>query len=319
MNSQAWVQLALKTLACNQKELALRLNVSPTQISKWKKDEHMSFDMQERFRQMVGIGDRHPSFILWAGSIEDGDKWEKLILYLAESAAESAETGYNTYLLQNETYHLCWHTFYVLREMGVKIPDTFPIELDINYDDDGADSDEYFDTLSNNTYSNLINSIFHALNNVYGFFAAYINDIVFDDALDLFETGFEIETCLMALAACKVDVDPALAPEFQNFKSQTLKDYRELLTLVKNKAFQAGIPLKAELLSMVHDNHEALGHYADREDLGLNENRLHPDFYMNELLCGMRIIHQVLPVIMKKLGIDENEFQLDTSKLHVGR
>ena len=35
---------------------------------------------------------------------------------------------------------------------------------------------------------------------------------------------------------------------------------------------------------------------------------------MNELLSGMRIIHQALPAIMKKLGI--NDFTLDDSNLH---
>jgi len=38
---------------------------------------------------------------------------------------------------------------------------------------------------------------------------------------------------------------------------------------------------------------------------------------MNELLQGMRIIHQVLPAIMKKLGMDEKDFALDRSKLYI--
>jgi transcriptional regulator with XRE-family HTH domain len=33
------IELALATLGSNQKELATRLGVSPTQISKWKKGE----------------------------------------------------------------------------------------------------------------------------------------------------------------------------------------------------------------------------------------------------------------------------------------
>ncbi len=40
--------------------------------------------------------------------------------------------------------------------------------------------------------------------------------------------------------------------------------------------------------------------------------------YMNELLVGMMVIHQVLPAIMKKLVIDEEEFRLDRSELGLG-
>ena len=39
MDSEAFVQLALAKLACSQRQLATRLGVSPTQISKWKQGE----------------------------------------------------------------------------------------------------------------------------------------------------------------------------------------------------------------------------------------------------------------------------------------
>lgn len=67
---------------------------------------------------------------------------------------------------------------------------------------------------------------------------------------------------------------------------------------------------------MVHSSHEELGLEAEQESLGINSSRVHPDIYMNELLCGMRAIHQALPAIMKKLGIDE-EFKLDTSEFRL--
>ena len=70
-------------------------------------------------------------------------------------------------------------------------------------------------------------------------------------------------------------------------------------------------------MGMVNDDHDSLGHTAEAEALGFNAARLHPDIYMNELLEGMRIIHQVLPAIMKKLGMDEKDFTLDRSELYI--
>jgi hypothetical protein len=118
----------------------------------------------------------------------------------------------------------------------------------------------------------------------------------------------------MELAASKIDADERIAMNFSKFRYEINKDYEKWLTTAKNSAFRAGIPLGAELLDLVHASHDEIGRDAERETLGFNTSRLHPDVYMNELLVGMRAIHQVLPAILKKLGI-EDEFQLDTSKL----
>jgi hypothetical protein len=70
-------------------------------------------------------------------------------------------------------------------------------------------------------------------------------------------------------------------------------------------------------MDMVNHDHDSLGQTAEAEAFGFNAARLHPDIYMNELLQGMRIIHQVLPAIMKKLGMDEKDFALDRSELYI--
>lgn len=127
-----------------------------------------------------------------------------------------------------------------------------------------------------------------------------------------------IEPCLIELAASKVeDIDEKFAPKFGEFRYRIRKQYTEWLTLVKDKSFRAGAPLRAELMDMVNDDHDSLGHTAEAEALGFNAGRLHPDIYMNELLQGMRIIHQALPAIMKKLGMDEKDFALDSSDLYI--
>lgn len=321
--SQAWVELALKTLSCNQKDLAQRVAVSQTQISKWKNGEHMSSDMEDKFRAIVKIGDKHPEFVLWSGSLDDTYKWDKLIHFLAEAARDSAETGYDTDPLQDDLGLLCVQVSDTLRNMGVEPPKAFPPELDPYFngvdgsgDDDDLDApDALWELLETNPYSAVIRAIFKSLNDVWGFYVAYVANMTDDDDESLFDTKENIEACLTDLAACKIQVDERFAPRIRTFRHRVMKDYQEWLTAIKVAAFRAGTPLRAELLDMVSHEHGELGHAAEAESFGFHASRLHPDIYMNELLVGMRIIHQVLPAILKKLGIDD--FKLDESDLHI--
>jgi len=319
--STALITLALKTLACSQKELAKRVGVSPTQISKWKNGEYMSADMQDVLGKLTGIGGRTPEFVCMAGSLEDAIKWEKLLCFLAQISAEGAETGYHTDRLEEESEAelLHAHTFSVLAEMGVKIPRPFPLELDFDYEGPDLSEDEAvasIDHLFEHPYVRIISDIYKSYTNVYGFFSAYVSNLL--DELDVYGSEAEnIEPELLALAAAKLDEVPSLAKNFQTFRRQTLRNYSAWLKLLKEKAFQAGLPLRAELMDLVYESHDAVGQEAEAESLGFNDSRLHPDIYMNELLVGMRTIHQVLPAILKKLGIDQ-EFQLDTSEILLG-
>jgi transcriptional regulator with XRE-family HTH domain len=311
MYSEALVQLSLETLGCTQKDLALKLGVSATQISKWKKGEHLSFEMEEKLRGISDIGDQNPEFIVWSGSRENAAKWERLIHFLADTAQSNGETGYDTDPLTDEHGLLCWHIFSVLQEMGVEIPKTFPAELDVNH---ATADEEDEEALYNNQLSSLIYKIFKAFTDVYGFYVAYVADLINDD-MELFDSpAGSIEPNLISLAATKIEVQPDIAPNFRTFKYKTEREFEEWLGLVKDRAFRIGAPLKAELLDLVYSSHDGLGHEAEAESLGFNSSRIHPDVYMNELLMGMRVIHQVLPAILKKLGI-EDEFQLGEKAL----
>jgi transcriptional regulator with XRE-family HTH domain len=311
------IELALSTLGCSQKELALKLKVSPTQISKWKKGEYMSSEMEDRLKELTKIGDHQPAVVLWAGSLKNAEKWEELFHRLAEVADDGSETGYDTYPLRDEMGLLSWSTIRTLTDMGVAPPKTFPKELDFKESDED-DGDEEWDPIYENPYSALVLKIYKSLTDVYGFYIAYVDELISDNDELLNTDADNIEPCLMELAASKVEgIDEKFAPKFGEFKYKVRKEYTEWLTLVKDKSFRAGAPIRAELMDMVNDDHDSLGHTAEAEALGFNAARLHPDIYMNELLTGMRALHQVLPAIMKKLGMDEKDFTLDRSQLYL--
>jgi transcriptional regulator with XRE-family HTH domain len=318
MSNSALIQLALSVLDCNQKELAQRLNVSPAQVSKWKNGDYMSYDMQAKLSGLIGIEDMDPDYVVQAGSVQDAQKWMRLLKFLAEWVAEDNESGYHAYLLEapEEETLLCWKTFNTLKEMGVDIPQRFPEELDFEYEDwiTSDESEKRLDELFSHSHVSVIIDIYKSYTDVYGFYAAYVSELIHE--LDLDDTSADgIESELLSLAASKLK-DPDIAKNFQAFKRRINNDYIEWLNLLKKRALEAGQPLRAELLDLVYGSHDSLGHNAEAESLGFNDTRLHPDIYMNELLIGMRVIHQVLPAILKKLGIEE-EFKLDASELHL--
>lgn len=313
MHSEPLIELALKTLSCSQKDLASQLGVSQTQITKWKKGEHMSNDMEEKLRTITNIGYEDPDFVLWAGSLEEVNKWHNLIRILADTADDSSETGFITPPLTDEPDILCWKTLRVLMEIGVDLPHNVPSELSFDYD--SSDEDQFHLLVDGNPYSRIIYDIFKAFTDVYGFYNAYIMELIFDDDLGLMNTEAEnIEPCLIELAVCKLEDNDELMPKLKEFRYRTLNNYRKWIEIVKDKAFRAGAPLRAELMELVTRDREELAEKAEAEAFGFNSARLHPDIYMNEILCSLRAIHQVLPAILEKLGID---FKLDDSKFYI--
>jgi hypothetical protein len=252
--------------------------------------------------------------IAWAGSAKAAEQWAGVIERLAEAAADNDETGYVCVPLEEDLDILFMSTVSVLNEMGVVPPKKFPANLKKAVANE--DCELSWELLYDNPHAYLISRMYEALTDVYGFYVAYVDELI--DTNNAFEGVWEnIYPCLLHLAAGKLEeVDLKFAPKFHEFHLKIRRDYAKWMLRLKKHAISAGKPLREEIMDLAFARHGYLGHTAERESLGFNDNHLHPDMYMNELIVGSRILHQILPKIVEKLGI---EIELDDADLRIQR
>ena len=327
-SSSNYVELALKKLNCNQSQLAEKLNVSTTQISKWKNhNDHMSVDFYEKFRELCEIGDTiSPGFVLAVDSLENAMKWEKCFKYLANQSNENSETGYNCDpLCDFDEFRILDCTLEALNKLGMTLPKEFPIELDIDHDiedildEDGENYDLKYEKFNNNIYIKTTSAIYDSFISVRAFYDVYMYPIMtFTDSMEemYLDQIFEIEDDLFKLAVSKVELETEVTSDFNQFKYKISKRFLNFINDLKKKAFQEKIPLQVELMDLLDLDYEEISEVVEYNALGFNNRDIHPDIYINELLVGMRTIHQILPEILKKLDID---FKLDPKELTTGR
>ncbi|MFL2841687.1 MAG: XRE family transcriptional regulator [Candidatus Puniceispirillaceae bacterium] len=320
---QNFVDLTLAKLRITQSELASLLKVSPSQISKWKnKNDYMSSEQEQKFREILELGDHDIEVVNLTGSVENKQKWERVFSYIAEHHAEDNDTGFPCDMLCDfDDWLISDKTVNALDSMGVTFPKKFPKQLEVlllrDHNAEITDN-EFFDLLNaeekahENKYFKLVNEIYYSLANINAFHTAYVSELEY--SISELESTFELEIVdnLLFLAAAKTEPDEAFAKDFKSFRFKWLNKYRNWTQTLKRKALQHGLPIQTELTDLVSEHYQELGSRAEMVSFGYNDSKIHPDFYMNELVTGMRIIHQVLPKIVEKLDI---KLQLDQGDL----
>ena len=315
--SRSLVQVALNELNINQKQLADLLNVSTGQISRWKNhDDYISLELAEKLEDFCGLDEIPPEFALFVGSIAAAKKWAKAIELCAEMAADNNESGYVCYPLTDFYENAVLSNLAsLLTDLGIKFPEQVPGPINKLFED-GELNDEMWEKFYKLEQIDLISSIFSVYADLIGFNSAYIDELGYHDNSELFELTMEIEANYLHLAACKLKAGSTVTPKFEAHAVEWTRWYKQKLLDLKKLAVEANLPLREELLGLVYNEVGEISLAAERQSLGLNDSMLHPDKYMNELLVGMRTINQVLPVIMQKIGIDPEEFQLDQSEFY---
>ncbi len=321
--SKDLIELALKELKCNQKELAKMLEVSQTQITKWKAGEYMSWEAEEKLTEMLNLDGLNASLVLKVHGVENAKVWTGIINYIVHDACENSESGYNmeSYtLIESElmaTILVRW-----LVDSGFKFEQELPDDLKkaaemIPLYESGLEDVDYED-IDNALFADLrcrlIRTTLSYLDDLYGFYSAFIYS--YSDEEDLYDKVYEIETLLLDVAFLK------MSESEEYFASNEIKcvmdEHRRThynivennLNDIKRTLIASGRPYAYEItgITCLEDFNE-LGAHAEVKSYGLTENKYHPDMYMNELIHGNRLLHAILPLICEKLDISDEDMR----------
>jgi transcriptional regulator with XRE-family HTH domain len=160
-----------------------------------------------------------------------------------------------------------------------------------------------------NPHSAFIKELFKRFADINAFYMKYM----FGPICDLEEDFGNIGSCLIELAAANMEPEEKFAPKFRAFKRRTRDNYEEWIDEFKKAMFTAGMPLEAEYMDLVKISSDFLSSVweTDKLDtlLGEADERIHPDIYMNEILLTLRRIDSVLPLILGKLEISQEEIE----------
>lgn len=315
--SPIFVQLALSKLKANQAELAKVLDVSPTQITKWKKGDYMSFEKQEELRELLGLPEGvFPSAVLSVGGVDNVSKWCSLVQFICTEITEEPESNYTTTPLNfDEEYQLGAFASTLIEQMveaGVDLSTGFPDALDFDYEDEMPEDGPYefpICKIKDTPEGSLIYDMLRAYEEVYAFYAAYMYEIIskLEDELGDYDRDSDFEVYAIELALSKVSDKHDICSNAAGHRVRVNEELGKWLEELKQAVYGSGNSFKVEIMDLITETSGSLEHDSEREAFGFNKRMGHPDVYMNELLINTRVNNAMLQAICKKLGVTSEE------------
>lgn len=294
------IKLALQLLSCSQQQLATMLSVSPTQITKWKQNEYMSIEMEEKIRELIDIGTLNPIFILSFLSTEKAKNWIELIIAITRKA----EKEYNNQLphLSNQEIETITAQFLeTLYDLNYPLPIPYPDKLD-NFIQDDSDirCDPLNEWTENNDFCTLIHQFFSSFLHTHGFYTEHIENIqnTFPNS-PLSDAIAKLKVQIIHLSIINSHSILQSLPSFNEYQNRTQEYCTNLLNYIKKETFKRHFSLEVELMDLLNNSSPNLEKNAQH-----TPEKQHPDIYMDEMLQHMRFMRTALTAILEKLEID---------------
>ena len=170
---------------------------------------------------------------------------------------------------------MCAITCDIVKDMGFQWPNTFPAELDFDYnhfekeldEDWEKENERIHDAVHSNPIARVIEGIFEAYNDMYhycersGVFALIHDDRIRTcDGSEVDSAAEQMDDCLLRLSAAKINDDAAPnSAAYKKFKQETFRDYMHWIKLVKEEAWKETVPIPVELADLLNKSHGELG------------------------------------------------------------
>ncbi len=346
-DSSEYIEIALKLLNCNQKELAAKLGVSPAQVTKWKQGEKMSAEMQHR---IITLADLDPNYehvasltklIALTGSIECAQAWVGLIEYLSdnlatetdikflcgtvvdakftvpESHAPVVEPRYLWGELLDDDYVVSEQVVGLLTSVGLDLtafPSQFNLEW-VNYESElRKDYDDILRIIESIPMLDLIQHMLATYYIVRDWVSTYIEPTL-EALADSVPLGNKVVVdfygSLMPIALTKLPWEGlSCVPDTPDFAKAMMHAETVSASNVKRLKLlvaEAGLPFLAEYNDLVTLHRGHLEEDSLRTPLSNTPDEGHPDIYQNELLRKTRENNAMLRLVCEKLGVSEGD------------